>query len=268
MELKELRKLSKNFRIVASRLLKTGYTEAMDNLKIFVSFINTSEVISSFIETNNTRVFDIEHIIKSKGYNRFPIQHNSRDEIAFTYQLLSYASDNYNQYYQLSNGYSSSRMFQDHTDEFNRVVVQPFVQQIISYLDELIIDLSSETTNKGINVQFSGDNNGLISMNNEGTTIISNISISNTDMVEVNKLIELILDLVGKEVSNNQDKDRLFELLSDIKDELLESRPREKNIRKLIDRLTLLNNTIIASVVLSNHLISFIDLIKRFIEAH
>jgi transcriptional antiterminator Rof (Rho-off) len=159
-------------------------------------------------------------------------------------------------------------MVQDHADEFNRVVVQPFVQHIILHLEELIIDTSSELPNRGINVQFSGENNGLISFNNEGTTTISNISISNTDMVEVNKQIELILDLVSKEVSTDQDKARLVELLKDIKDELLDSRPREKNILKLIDRMTLLSNTITASVVLSNHLISFVDFIKRFIEAH
>ena len=63
MDIKEIQKLSKNFRSLASRLLNSGYEDAMDNLIRLMKFIDEDATISQFISDNNKLEFDIEKII-------------------------------------------------------------------------------------------------------------------------------------------------------------------------------------------------------------
>ncbi|MEH7221367.1 hypothetical protein V7107_29330, partial [Bacillus toyonensis] len=60
----DYKKLSLNFRRVASRFLKTNYSEADDNLERFLLFIEESPVIFKFIQENNTVNYDIKDVIK------------------------------------------------------------------------------------------------------------------------------------------------------------------------------------------------------------
>lgn len=266
MDIKEIQKLSKNFRIMASRLLNSSYQDAIDDLIRFINFINTDETISNFISENNITKFDVEKIIKDRGYNeRYPAQYNKSDEIAFTYQLLKFAAENVKNYYRISNGYSSSRKFQDHNDEFNKVVVKPFIDYILIYIDELYSDLKIDTIAKAINLQITGENKGLISVNQCGISNISSTIINNPDVTEINELIQNILVGIENDKAFDDARDETIEILNEIKDQLRSTSPKKKYLSLLIERLNTIASVITIATTLSGPMKILYELIIKYL---
>jgi hypothetical protein len=91
---KELKKISRDFRMYSSRLLNTKYGNEIVDLNKFLNFIENEPLIFEFIERNNNETFDIENIIRRKDYHdKYPIPVENDREIAFVYQLLKYAQN-------------------------------------------------------------------------------------------------------------------------------------------------------------------------------
>lgn len=75
----------------SSRLLNTKYGNEIVDLNKFLNFIENEPLIFEFIKRNNCETFDIENIIRSKGYHdKYQIPIENDREIAFVYQLLKY----------------------------------------------------------------------------------------------------------------------------------------------------------------------------------
>jgi hypothetical protein len=268
MDIKDIQKLSKNFRIIASRLLNSGYRDSIDNLIRFTNCIDTDETISNFISKNNNAKFDVEKIIKEKGYSaRYPAQYNKSDEIAFTYQLLKYASENCKDYFKISQGYSDSRKLQDHNDEFNKVVVKPFIDYILAYLDELYSDLKTDSNDKGINFHITGENKGLINVNQGGTSNISSTIINNPDVSEINELIQNILVVIECDKAFDNERDEITEILNEIKDQLASASPKKKYISLLIEKLSTIASVITIATTLSGPTKTLYDLVIKYLAS-
>ena len=138
----EYKKVSLNFRKIASRFLQTDFREANDNLDRFLLFIEESPVIYKFIEENNTKKYEIESLIDARHYNeKFKLPVRTSDEIAFIYQLLKGISENERTYLDVAMGYNDGNKLQDAVTKFNQQVAKPLIDHIVSYLGEMAIDM-------------------------------------------------------------------------------------------------------------------------------
>ena len=267
MDSKELQKLSRNFRIAASRLLNTSYPDAIDNLKRFLNFIDKDDTISRFIAENNNAIFNIDEIIKNKeSDDRYPSQYAKSDEIAFTYQLLEYAAENYYEYYQLSKGYAFSNLFKDHADEFNKDVVNPFIQHITTYLEELAIDLRDSQPNKSLSVHLNGENKGLISVNQDGSTIISDNIFNNSDLKNIDELISSISEIIISDKCLGTHKDEMIEILTDIRGELASKKTKRNYVLFLLEKLSQIQNVVNLGITLSGPMKMLYDTIVQYLN--
>jgi hypothetical protein len=209
---KEYKKLSLNFRKVASRFLNSDINDAKDNLDRFLIFIEDYPTIRQFIEQNNSTKYNIEDILGNRDYNdkiKLPIR--TSDEIAFIFQLLNYISESDISYHGIVAGYG--RKFQDACDNFHNQVIKPLVDHIVSYLGEMAIDMGLDRkTGTQFNInEFKGQLNhaeGQASISSEQTynetkveelkdiaqkfaeTLIKDTSISDSDKVDVVELVE------------------------------------------------------------------------------
>lgn len=262
----EIQKLSSNFRKIASRLLTSDYLDALDNLKRFIKFIDENDVISDFIKRNSSVIFDIEQIFNNRKYNeRYPVQISMSDEVSFTYQLLTYAASHSHDYRNLSSGYSYSSKFQDQCDCFNKIVVHPFVQHISTFLDEILVDLreTQQKVNPGIMIN---ENKGLISVNNDGTTNISNTTINNTDLDKVISLIDSVLSKVQNDNTLNVNNEEMVELLNETKSELTSEKPKEKFIVMLIEKMNQIKDIIYLGTFIYEPIKNLLIEIEKFIK--
>lgn len=184
----DIRKLSRQFRGFACRLIRTSPADGVDNLRRFLDFINKNSLISDYIQCQ-IKESDVDCNQPGWEYQSLPI--DVAGEIKFTYSLLmnfidgdfldrqSYINLAYN--YIAHNGRVKSGKMSDYVEEFNKRVIHPFVNYIEQYLSELSIDLTpsnernvinnSGTINhisgQNINAFQGNDNNGVISDRNQ-----------------------------------------------------------------------------------------------------
>ena len=64
----EIQDISSEYRNIARRLSRTDYSPCDANLKRFMGVIQSNSLISDFLTEKNTTTYDIEKIIKSRGW--------------------------------------------------------------------------------------------------------------------------------------------------------------------------------------------------------
>jgi hypothetical protein len=165
----ELKKLSRDFRVTASRLLKTVVDDGMSNLRKFIDFIERNPVIYDLIFRHHSSCPSKFEEILTKRNDRLikdllPDE-TPEEEIFFIYRYLKWGVEEYGEnkglgYWVLANQFiGHSKKIQDTVDAFNKRSVLPFVNHIDSYLHHLQIDMG-EDEQKQIVIQIDGDNYG------------------------------------------------------------------------------------------------------------
>jgi hypothetical protein len=179
---KEVKKISRQLRDDGSRLLNTHLSDGVDNLRRFLNFINTNQLISDYIQSQ-VKESGIDFSGQDLIHLSIPVDVSG--EINFTYSLLSsfinqefldshsYKNLAYN-YLACNGGYSSK--FKDCVDDFNQRVVRPFINRIEQYLCLLSIDLDPSSNsniihNSGTLNHISGQNIQAIQGSDNDTVI-------------------------------------------------------------------------------------------------
>ncbi|MDX2007920.1 MAG: hypothetical protein SFU83_21985 [Meiothermus sp.] len=149
---KTLRKISLEFRSLASRLLSSDVDDSSANLQRLIAFIDSNELISSFVQgfalLPEVDAYQLKKGEERGGGGRWNIPVAKDLEIGCTYVLLKWAVEEKREYTDLAWGYSHGSRFQDHVDGFNRSVVNPFVAHIVEYLHKLMIDSGLDESGK------------------------------------------------------------------------------------------------------------------------
>lgn len=234
---KEYRKLSLNFRKIASRFLNTDFQEANDNLERFLEFIENSPTIHYFIQENNKVDFDIEDIIKNRGYNeKYKLPIRTSEEIAFIYQLLKNIQSSERDYYRVAMGYNNGNKIQEAVDNFNNQVVKPLIDHIVSYLGEMAIDMGlDKKTNNQFNFnQFKGQFNHA-----EGQASITSNQTYNEGNIEELKVIgQNFVEAVLKDATISPiDKEEMVEYLEAAIQEAESEKPKKVIIKSAIEKI-------------------------------
>ncbi|WP_130295846.1 hypothetical protein [Fictibacillus sp. BK138] len=231
----EYRKISLNFRKVASRYLNSDFKHAKDNLDRFLIFIEECSVINQFIIENNRVDFDIEEILSKRGYfDQIKLPIRSSEEIAFIFQLLIYISNNNISYEGLIMGYG--KKFQDSCDNFHNQVVKPLVDHIVSYLGEMAIDMGlDKKTNNQFNFnEFRGQFNhaeGQGSINANQTYNEANIK----ELKEIGQ--KFVQALLENENISPTDKEETVEFLEAAIQEAESEKPKKVIIKSAIEKV-------------------------------
>jgi hypothetical protein len=157
----ELKKLSRDFRFFAGRLLRTSQQEGISNLKRLLQFIENSPILNDFVQSNHVVQYNEDDFFQSSGRYNLPEKNN--EEISFIYQLLRYGSEKFSRYDDFPlriNGYrGSGRNIQSWVNNFNKEVVSPFVNYVEAYIQGLIMDMG-DSEQRSIHIEVQGDLHG------------------------------------------------------------------------------------------------------------
>lgn len=263
----ELQKISYQFRTLSSRLLRTDFQSAIDNLKRLLSYINETPLIKKFIDDNSVIEFDIPaeiSIAKSERRGHFNIPINKCEEISFTYQLLSYAAEHHNDYYELSSGYSFGRKYQDQTDEFNKVVVNPFINHITQYFEEIMIDAGMFENSSKI-FHFNGPNMGQINVSQDTSTLNAFMTI-NPSIDEIGKLANQILNTINQESISASHRETIQVAVESINEQLSSSNPKKGYLKLFIETLKNTVSGITATSVFIDNITKLIDKVQTLMS--
>lgn len=262
----ELQKISLQFRTLSSRLLRTDSLSAIDNLKRLINYIDTVPLINKFIKDNHVCDFDIPKVLHDKQStygNRFEIPIEKSKEISFTYQLLSYAANNHANYFALSWGYAD-RSFNNNADRFNEIVVNPFINHIISYFEEIMIDSGMhENSNKVFH--FHGPNNGQMNFSYDSSNMNAAMTV-NSAAEDISKLVNNILEAIKTEKIPLEEKEELTESIEAINEEISSVKPKKKLLGTIIKGLTRALTAISLNPELRERIGSFITMAQQAIQ--
>lgn len=108
-------------------------------MKRFMGVIQSKSLISNFLAEKNTTIYDIEKIIKSRGWlDPFVISADVHEEISLEYQLLSYAIENFDGDFTRLYGrhfYTSAKSTtNDEMQKFIGHIIDPFIDHISEHL--------------------------------------------------------------------------------------------------------------------------------------
>ncbi|MFB8590167.1 hypothetical protein ACFC53_09920 [Enterococcus casseliflavus] len=227
---KELRKVSRRFRGLGSRVMHAHYNEVNSIIKMFVVYIDSTPIIKEFVGSLYTEIPDFEsNLIQASGYGQGTMETGDtpEEEVNTIYQILKYISEHPEMdVAMLGWGYTSSKKFQDMVEEFGNRVVQPFISNIDDYLMDISTDMGFDEENmfmitiNGGNpqVNISSDNSSLIATQNNGA--------------DLELLSKLIVDVRQNLKESDIDEDTKEMLLANLN--IVEAESKKANPQKSI----------------------------------
>lgn len=149
----QIQEISSDFRNIARRLCRTDYSQCDANLKRFINYIDSCELISEYITEHNIHIYDIESIMKSRDWlDPFEISSDMNEEISLEYQMLKYAVINFDGDFTRLYGthfYTSSKStVNDEMNKFISHVIDPLIDYINDYLHKCYVNAASQEESK------------------------------------------------------------------------------------------------------------------------
>lgn len=149
MNIQELSKICRDFRMAASRLLSTKYGTEQSDLARFLLFIEKNEIIFKYIEKCNKFEHNFNEMLQQKDWNnKLQLPLDPHEEVSYIYQLLKYI-DIHENYISISFGYGKGNKYQDHLDAFNNQVTVHLINYIREFLEDSIANLESLKISEG-----------------------------------------------------------------------------------------------------------------------
>lgn len=229
----ELQNISSDFRAVARRLSRTDYSQCNANLKRFISFINVTPIIKCFIDDNNVKDYDVSLILKERQWlDPFEISPVITEEISFEYQLLIYATENFDgDFTRLYGTHHYIRSKSTTNDEMN-VFIEHIIDPLIDYISEHIrkkydLALQEETKNGEKSLpSVSATNSTLVFNSSVGGDVSTVITLGNNIKSQGQEIVKEIAEIISVHTIDNSDE--ILELLELINDSLKGSQTPKK----------------------------------------
>jgi len=154
---KELSKISKEFRQIASRLLQTSYENGKKNTARLILYIENTPFIYEYVKSCCKTKYNFNQI--DNFLKEMPIK--KEEEVAYVYQLLKHMLDNNIKYYQYATSVYQGAKIQNAVDKFNDSIVKPFVNHIETHISNSYDELhdNEKREDENINIQTVGQFN-------------------------------------------------------------------------------------------------------------
>lgn len=269
LDIKEYKKISLDFRRVASNFLRTEYTNQDIPLRRFYNYIEKEETIKNIIADKINGVDYDYHECFGKdqfGISYIDIPLDEEKHIKAMYDYLKYIVDNGIALDRLAMEFPcGSKKITDYLQNFIDMAFKPLIDYIQDELSKLMIMLEEE--NMGINMS---NNNGVINYANNGSNIKSDNVINQNDLKDISKIIESIMKNI-REVDIDEDtKENIIDDVEVLQEQLqcnIEKPARLKKafngIKSFLTNSALLTGT---GITLANNLNQLITIVQPFID--
>ncbi len=255
---KDLKKESRAFRSIASRVMIAHYDEVDSILKKFIDHIDNSHLISAYILSIKDVDFDEASIMKNffdnQGIELLNTGSNVEEEVVYTYKILKHMVEKKISVlsYPITKAYGYSTKFQDTVKGFGERVILPFVNHVESYLNEIAIDMGfDEETNYVITVH-----GGQVNIAKDQSTL--NATQYNIDIDKLDGLVQKIKDLLTAEI-DPEVKGTIDDNVDVIQEELKKEKPRKGFIKVAIEGLQNVHPKIEGSIKLASAITNIIN---------
>ena len=257
---KELKKTSRRFRQMASRVLNAHYNEVNSIIKMFVEYIDNTPIIREYIQSIYVECPDLKNEIAevSQSYGRRVLGTGDtpEQEISSIYQILKLISEGYPvQIYTLGWGYTSSKKYQDMVKEFGNRVVMPFVNGIDAYLADIATDMGYDEESRFMISVSGGQAQVNISNDNSTLNATQNIQVNQSNIDNVISELKANLE---KELSDNVAlQNIIMDQVKLIESEKVEIKPKKEVLKTSINTIQCLLKTVpmaVAAVESANRL--------------
>lgn len=244
---KELKKVSRKFRLLASRVIYARYNEVNPIIKKFVEYLDNTPVIKEYIQSIYVEYPNIKDEIKqvseSYGTSTLSIGDTTEQEVSWIYQILKFISENPSTDTSLLGwGYTSSRKYQDMTKEFGSRLVMPFVNEIERYLSDIATDMGYDEESKFM-INVNGGQ-AQVNISNDNSIINANQNIQFNQSDADNIISELKRNLEKELFDNESIKNILIPQVELIESEISEDKPSKTVLKTSIDTVTALLKTV------------------------
>jgi hypothetical protein len=231
----ELQKISLQFRTVASRMLRTNFQDANDNLKRFLAYLESDQLVKSLLNDLPQIEVDYEAVLnKSNHRDPYEVPHDPFAEVVFILGFLRYISNSKHSYEQVAMGYGSGNKLQDHVDAFNKRVVTPLVSYIENSIAQLMIETCSNNTGT-VNINVSGGSLGQLNVASGGSHVTANQNIESINLI-VN-YGQAAIESLKKDNISREEKEQVEELIEGIVSETKSEKPKKSIVIACKDHL-------------------------------
>lgn len=261
---KDLKKISREFRSVSSRLIQSSYEDIFPILNIFINTIEKQEIVYEYIKNCTNDGYDVKKAFED-AYgdwdNIFLLGNTVEEEVYTIYNILKYILDNNVDITMITMGYSRSKYYQEKVKAFHDRVTLVLVNHIDNYLMNIAIDMGYDEevkhmiTVNGTQVNISNGNSTLNAVQNN----------NNNESSELIKIIDAIKGSIDKDIPEDE-KEIILENVETIQEQLESEKPKKGLIKTCIAGL---NTTIMAlphAIQLSENVNKFIEYAKEFIK--
>lgn len=244
---KDLKKISRRFRQLSSRVLNAHSNELNSVIKMLVEYIDNTDIIFEYIQSILIIQSDLPEKLKeaTSGYpgKTLSTGKTPEEEVSTIYQILKFISENPSfDSYLLGWGYTSSNKYQDMAKEFGNRIVLPFVNEISAYLNDIATDMGFDEENKYM-INISSGGQAQVNIANDNSTLTATQNIQNNHS-EIEDAISELKSNISKELSDNQNiESLLISQIELIESELKESKPKKQILKTAIDTVTSLLST-------------------------
>ena len=261
---KDLKKISREFRSISSRLIQSSYEDILPILNIFINTIEKQEVIHEYIKNCKKDDYDIEkefEEVYGSWHCIFSLGNTVEEEVYTIYHILKYILDKQVDITRISIGYSRSKYFQDKVKAFHDRVTLVFVNHINTYLMNISTDMGYDEeaihmiTINGTQVNISSGNSRLNAVQHN----------SSNETSELIKIIDNIRSSIDESIPNDE-KESILQSVETIQNQLESDNPKKGLVKTC---LLGLNTTIMAlphAIKLSKNVNQFIEYVKEFIK--
>ncbi|MFS7389073.1 hypothetical protein AB6884_06180 [Carnobacterium maltaromaticum] len=243
----QLKKVSRSFRLLGSRVINAHYIEANSIIKMFVDYIDDTPVIKEYIDSvyvENPNINDeIYQVLGSYGELYLSTGNSPEEEVNCIYQILKFISENTDVHTpSLGMAYTSSTKYQDTFKEFGNRVVMTFVNEVNRYLYDISTDMGYDEESKYMITVNGGQAQVNISNDNSTINANQNVQINKSDF---NETISELKQSLEKELSDQKDiKNILMDQIELIESEMSEAEPKKSVLKSGIDTVNNLLKTV------------------------
>ncbi|HEL1644898.1 TPA: conjugal transfer protein [Streptococcus suis] len=224
---KELRKISRRFRTLASNVMNAYFGEQTDALIEFIDYVKGTSLIFDYVES---LAYDIEgleseldKIASSYGSKALELGADSRRRTYLLYRAFDYIALKKLSTTDFGRYYAHSKKYQDMAKAFGDRLIYPFVIEIEEYIKDIATDMG-----------FDNDSSYNITINSSGVqvNIAEHGSTVNAEQANIinaeafTKAIENVEDAIEK-LENTESKSVLKQNLEIIKNEIQEPQPKQ-----------------------------------------
>ncbi|HEN0773335.1 TPA: conjugal transfer protein [Streptococcus agalactiae] len=226
---KELRKISRKFRTLASNVMNSYYGEQNANLEEMINYIEQTSLIKEYLHSLEYDVDGLDDLLNtiSNSYGRkvLNLGNDSNKRTYLLYRAFSFITGNNLPTYTFGWYYAGSNKYQDMAKAFGDRMVYPFVVEIENYMKDISTDMGYDEDNAlyKINVNSSGVQ---VNIAEHGSTISATQENKFTSE-DVTKAISNVEELI-KGMEDESSKSILSQNLDSIKNEIKQKKPKKE----------------------------------------